>query len=120
LEAFEARASELMPAVFAANGHLEELRDGAAVVRYAMTLARIERVYSWLAERDDPVFSDLDAGTIHAVHQRLGEWEKRADALEAQLCIAPLTRAKLGLDKMRAKAVADQALESFISGQADE
>ena len=117
---FEARAQELCPFIFEANPHLDELRDGAAVARYAVTLARCERVWAWLAEREDGVFSDTDAGAIHAVYQRLGEWERRCDSLEAQLCIAPLTRAKLGLDSLRAKAIADEALESFISEQADD
>jgi hypothetical protein len=117
LEAFERRASELMPAVFEANGHLDELRDGAAVVRYAMALARVERVYAWLSQRDDPAFADVEAGKVHAVYERLERWERQADAAEERLCIAPLTRAKLGLDRMRAKAIADEALESYLSEQ---
>ena len=84
-------------------------RDGAAVFRYCVTLARIERVYRWLAEQDDEVFTDLSAGEVHAVYQRLEQWEASAERAEDKLAIAPLTRARLGLDLQKAEANAKEA-----------
>jgi hypothetical protein len=99
----EARARVLVPVIFGANPHLDATRDGAAVFRYAVTLARVERVYAWLSEQGDPVFVDVDAGRAHGVFDRLERWERMADACESQLAIAPLTRAKLGLDLLQAR-----------------
>ena len=97
----EPRARELAPLILDANPHLDPMRDGAAVFRYSVTLARIERVYAWLAEREDAVFDDTESGTTHGVYERLERWEKQADAAEERLALAPLTRARLGLDQLR-------------------
>ena len=40
------RARELVPEVFDANPQLDAQRDGPAIFRYAVILARIERVYA--------------------------------------------------------------------------
>ena len=97
----EPRARELAPQILDANPHLDPMRDGAAVFRYSVALARIERVYAWLAEREDAVFDDTESGTTHGVYERLERWEKQADAAEERLALAPLTRARLGLDQLR-------------------
>jgi hypothetical protein len=102
------RARELAPDVLEANPHLDAARDGAAVFRLAVTYARIERVYAWLAEQSDPVFEDADAGEAHGVYERLERWERQADSAEERLAIAPLTRARLGLDTLRAAALSDE------------
>jgi hypothetical protein len=102
-ELVEARARELAPQILGANGHLDAMRDGAAVARYAMALARVELVYRWLAEQGDPVFADVDAGVAHGIYERLERWERQADAAEDRLAIAPLTRARLGLDLLHAR-----------------
>ena len=47
---------EIAPIVFSANPHLDPERDRAAVSRYAVLLARIERVYDWLSAQTDAVF----------------------------------------------------------------
>ena len=39
-ELVEARARELAPSILQANPHLDENRDGPAIFRYAMSLAR--------------------------------------------------------------------------------
>jgi hypothetical protein len=111
----EPRARELAPVIFAANTHLDEMRDGAAVFRYCVALARIERVYAWLAEQDDAVFADAKDGTVHGVYERLERWERQCDTAEERLAIAPLTRARLGLDKLRAAAITDQALDDELA-----
>ena len=108
--AFKSRAREFMPDIFDVNPHLDERRDGAAVLRYAVALARIEYVYDWLGERD-PVFSDVDKGVAHGIYDRLERWEKQADVAEERLAISPLTRARLGLDLVRARSAADEGLE---------
>ena len=95
-------ADALLPGLLEANAHLALERDGAAIHRYAMTLARIARVWAWLDEQADPVFADVTDGEIHSVYRVLGEWERRASADEDRLGIAPLTRAKLGLNVARA------------------
>src|SRR5438046_51565 len=41
----EPRAAELVPMILEANGHLDPVRDGPALHRYAMCLARVERCY---------------------------------------------------------------------------
>jgi hypothetical protein len=102
-ELVEARATELVPRVFEANGHLDSTRDGPAVWRYAVVLARVERAHSWLSEQGDPVFVDVAAGRAHGIYERLERWEKQADAAEDRLAIAPLTRARLGLDLLQAR-----------------
>lgn len=111
------RVRELMPAILDANPHLDAVRDAAGMWRYAMALARIERVSQWLAEQDDPVFADLKVGEVHAVFGRLREWERSADLAEERLAIAPLTRARLGLDTMRAKALANEKITEFLNGE---
>ena len=63
------RAQELQPGVFETNLQLDPTRDGAAVFRYCVALARIERVYNWLAEQDDEVFADMTDGEVHAVYK---------------------------------------------------
>jgi hypothetical protein len=113
----EPRARELVPAILEANVHLDATRDGAAVVRYATTLARIEFVYRWLGERADPVFVDVDAGRAHGVFDRLERWERMASEAEQQLAIAPLTRARLGLNLLEAKRA---TLAGFIDGNGTE
>ncbi|HEX5527223.1 MAG TPA: hypothetical protein VFX44_08530 [Solirubrobacterales bacterium] len=90
-------ADRLVPDVLDANPHLDPLRDGAAIVRYARLVARIEHVWAWLDEQPDPVFDDRDAGTTHPVFGRLERWERQAGMMERALAIAPLTRAHLGL-----------------------
>jgi len=96
------RAAELAPEILEANAHLDAVRDRPAVMRYAVLLARIERVYRWLAEQADDVFSDTDDGEAHRIFERLEKWESGADRAEDRLAIAPLTRARLGLTIARA------------------
>ena len=96
------RAEQLAPQVLEVHPHLDERRDGPAVMRYATLLARIERVYAWLGERADAVFADVESGEVHGVYQRLGEWERAAGLSEDRLGLSPLTRAKLGIDQLRA------------------
>ena len=115
----EPRARELVGAIFESNNHLDEVRDGPAVFRYGVALARCERVYMWLCERDDVVFSDVEAGAVHAVYERLEKWERQCDNAEERLAIAPLTRARLGLDRMRAEAMKADALQAFLAEQGD-
>lgn len=111
-ELVEPRALELAPLILEANPHLDAVRDGSAIFRYAVTLARIERVYAWLAERDDAVFADIEAGEVHGVYLRLEGWERQADKAEERLAIAPLTRARLGLDMIAARrSLADELAE---------
>jgi hypothetical protein len=99
----EARARELVPAILAANPHLDEARDGAAVFRYCVALGRVERVYAWLTAQPDPVFVDLDAGRAHGIFDRLERWERMAAGAESQLAISPLQRSRLGLDLLQAR-----------------
>jgi transposase len=112
-EIVETRARELVPAILEANGHLDAVRDGAAVARYAMTLARVELVYRWLGGRGDPVFVDADLGVAHGIYGRLEQWERACDRAEDRLAIAPLTRARLGLDLLTARrSLEDEIAES--------
>ena len=103
------RAREIVPDVFDANPQLDPQRDGPAIFRYAVVLARIERVYTWLSEQDDAVFMNMDAGRVHGVYDMLTRWETQAENAENRLAIAPLTRARLGLDLQRAQANAEEA-----------
>jgi sigma-70-like protein len=106
----EGRARELVPVIFGCNPHLDGSRDGPAVFRYAVLLARVERVYRWLGEQGDPVFVDVEAGRAHGVFDRLERWERMASEAEQQLAVAPLTRARLGLDLMQARRSLDDEL----------
>lgn len=114
------RAEELAPRVLDANPHLDPERDGVAVFRYAVVLARIERVYAWLAERDDGVFEDATEGKIHRCYERLERWEKQAAKDEERLAIAPLTRARLGLDQLRGEQAASEAAARAAQAEAEE
>ena len=84
------------------NPHLDPARNGPAVERYAVLLARIGHVNAWLASRADPVFANRRTGKAHAIYDRLTEWERTASNEEDRLAISPLTRARLGLDTARA------------------
>lgn len=107
------RAVELVPEVFGANRHLDERRDGSAVWRYALLLARIERAHDWLGGQPDALFSDVESGTVHPLYGRLRDWERQASSDEERLAIAPLTRARLGLDLLEAEG-RRSTLEDFI------
>jgi hypothetical protein len=96
------RARELAVQVLDSNPHLDAARDGAAILRYSIALARCERVYRWLAEQPDDTFADVERGTTHAVLDRLRRWESQCDTAERALAIQPLTRAKLGLTQAQA------------------
>ena len=102
-ELVEARARELVPAILEHSPHLDAARDGPAIFRYATSLARCERVYRWLSMQPDPVFVDVESGEPHGVFERLERWERASDVAEERLAIAPLTRARLGLDLMTAR-----------------
>jgi hypothetical protein len=117
LKLVEPHAREIAPAIFTAHPHLDPARDGAAVWRYAITLARIHRVNVWLAQREDPVFADLEAGAPHKVFERLDRWERQAAADEERLGLSPGARVKLGLDLARAKKA---TLRGFIEGEGHE
>jgi hypothetical protein len=107
------RAEELVPEVFEANPHLDGLRDHAAVVRYAVLLARIERVYAWLAAQKDEVFADARKGRTHRVFDRLERWERAAASAEDALAIAPGPRAKLGLDRARGEELLEHLRKHY-------
>jgi hypothetical protein len=96
------RARELAGVVLSANVHLDAQRDGAAILRYAVALARCERVYRWLAEQPDDTFADVARGTTHSVLDKLRRWESQCDSAERALAIQPLTRARLGLTQAQA------------------
>lgn len=108
----EPRAREIAQDVLALNPHLDSGRDGPAVVRYSVALARIERVYAWLGDQADEVFVDVAEGRVHAVYERLEQWERQASAAEDRLAIAPLTRTKLGLDLQRAAMTEGERLQA--------
>lgn len=97
------RADRLAPAILRAHPHLDVVRDGPAVRRYAMILARIERVHAWLAAQSDAVFSDLAAGDVWRVYERLERWEAASERAEAQLALSPATRTRLGLEQAQGK-----------------
>ncbi len=96
------QAEALVPGIFEVNPHLDPARNGPAVERYAVLLARIDHVNEWLASRADPVFANRRTGKAHAIYDRLTEWERTASNEEDRLAISPLTRARLGLDTARA------------------
>lgn len=105
LQLVEPRAAELVPDVLNAHPHLDEQRDAPAVKRYALVLARLERVYTWLEQQGDAVFSDADAGAVHGVYSRLERWESQAERAEQALALSPTTRTRLGLDQVRGHAL---------------
>lgn len=98
----EEKSAELVAPIFAANPHLDPVRNGPAVARDAVLLTRIDRVHRWLDEQADPVFKNVRAGKTHGVYERLEKWERSASAEEDRLAISPLTRARLGLDTAKA------------------
>lgn len=98
--AVERRARDLVPGIIAAHGHLDDVRDQPAVLRYAMTLARLERAYSWLAEQDDELFADRDEGRVHGLLGRVAGWEAQAGREEERLAISPRERTRLKLDRL--------------------
>lgn len=106
------RARELAEVILDANPHLDAVRDSAGVWRYAKTMSKIDHIEAYLGEQSDPVFVDRAKGTIHPVVALLLALESRADKAEERLAIAPLTRAKLGLDKLRGLDLAS-ALKAF-------
>lgn len=109
-------ADALISGLLENNPHLALERDGAALLRYAMTLVRIERVWAWLDQQSDPVFSQATDGEVHGVYQTLDAWERRASRDEERLGIAPLTRVKLGLNVARGAALAAHLRERYGNG----
>lgn len=115
------RAEELAPELLAAHPHLDQRKDGPAVFRYARVLARIERVYAWLEEEGrDAVFADLEAGTVHPVHDRLSRWERQAAADEERLGLSPASRAKLGVERMRGAALLEHLRREYAADGDDD
>jgi hypothetical protein len=96
------RARELAEQVLSVHTHLDSGRDGPAVARYAVALARVERVYQWLGAQDNEVFANVETGETHAVFGRLERWERECEAAERALAIAPLVRVKLKLTQVQA------------------
>jgi hypothetical protein len=110
----EPRARELGAVVFSLHEHLDPARDADAVGRLAMCLSRIERIYWWLSEQDDPVFADAAKGKIHGVYERLERAEREARQADAALGLSPLARVRLGLDLLEGRkrqSEADRAEE---------
>jgi hypothetical protein len=99
-EVIEPRAKELVPQLIAAHDHLDAVRDGAAVLRYALKLARLEHAHRWLAEQSDELFADRGKGAVHGLHGRIEMWERSAAAEEERLAISPRERTRLKLDKL--------------------
>lgn len=93
------RAEAQALAVFDANEHLDRVRDRPAVLRYCVLLARLERVYEWLASQPDEVFADPEAGEAHRIFERVERWERAADTAEDRLALAPLARHRFGFDR---------------------
>jgi len=119
----EPRAEEIGEAIYAMHPHLDGVRDVLAVRRLAVVLARIERVDSWLAEQDDPVFENAARGKAHRVYERWERWQRLATALERQLAMSPLTRAQLGITAAHAFDLAAQWAaedDNTIDGNAEE
>lgn len=96
------RAREIVASRLDAFPHLDAVQDGPALARYAVTAARCERVWEWLADQEDDTFSDVEKGTVHAALDRLARWERQCAEAEHRLGITPLQRVKLGLAKMAA------------------
>lgn len=105
------RAREIAEEVLHAHPHLDADRDGPALQRYAVALARVERVNEWLNEQDDPDFSNREAGVTHPVLDRLSKWESQCDMAEHRLGLSPLQRVKLGLATAQAIDVASAMSE---------
>jgi hypothetical protein len=97
----EPRARELLPGIVDAHGHLDAGRDGPAVLRYALCLARLEHAYGWLAQQGDELFSDRKAGKVHGLLGRVARWEAQAGREEERLAISPRERTRLKLDQVR-------------------
>jgi len=110
------RARELAEQTLAAHQHLDAAKDGPAIARYCTLLARIERVNEWLDAQADDVFSDREAGTMHAAHERLDRWNRQAEAAEHRLAIDPYTRSKLGLVQAQAFDLAAAMAEASADG----
>lgn len=96
----EPRAQELVPGVIDAHAHLDERRDGPAVLRYATILARLEHAYAWLAQQPDELFVDRVKGTVHGLLGRVAMWEASAGREEERLAISPRERTRLKLDRL--------------------
>lgn len=104
----EPRAQVLTSELLTAHPHLDRAKDGPAVKRYAVTLARLEHVYAWLEAQADPVFADQESGDVHAIYGRLAVFERQAAEAERELALSPLTRVKLGLDLARGASLSEQ------------
>jgi hypothetical protein len=107
------RARELVSQILMAHPHLDDVRDGPAVFRYCATLARTERIYEWLDDQEDSVFSDVEAGTTHGCFGRLERWERQADAAEERLGISPLAKVKMGLQQARGAALVEYLRQAY-------
>jgi hypothetical protein len=112
------RADELAQQVLAAHPHLDAAKDAHAVARYALLLAKVERVQMWLHEQPDEDFSDRETGAFHAAHEHLDRWEKRCEHAEHRLAIDPYTRSKLGLVQAQAFDLA-QAMSAAAEQEGD-
>jgi hypothetical protein len=106
-------APTLAMTVFEQNPHLDPARDGASVLRYVRTFARVEYAHAWLDDQPDPLFVDPEQGKVHPLIERVEHWEAALDKRERQLAIAPLTRAQLGLTIAQGRSLVERMADDY-------
>jgi hypothetical protein len=92
-----AELSEVVPAASPA--------DTPTIRLLALTLARIERIETWLAEQPLHDFRN-EQGEMQPALKQLAGWVNTAARLCDRLALTPTSRGKLGLDLSRARGEA--------------
>jgi hypothetical protein len=102
-------------------GYLAEPSYAPAVQAYCITLARIERVASWLEQQTDGDIPELDGdGVVRAAADLLLRLERQAEAQRQRLGLDPLSRARLGRDVAGTRLTIAQQLAAYQGGEGDE
>ena len=85
-------------------GYLSEPSYAPAVMAYAVTLARVERVATWLEAQDGGGIPELNGeGGVRPATDLLLKLERQAEAQRQRLGLDPLSRARLGKDVTQAQ-----------------
>ena len=100
-------------------GYLLEPSYAPAVMAYATTLARIERVAAYLEAQEGGIPEVAADGQVRSATNLLLKLEARAESQRQRLGLDPLSRAKLGRDVTQAQVSITAQLAAYRAAQQD-
>ena len=94
---------EYVPRIFELNPQLKPELHTGAVIRYAKQLARLALFYDHQEQLPHPLFADAKRRRTHPWLERLERAERGVASDERDLGIAPITRHRLGIERVSDK-----------------